>query len=85
VRHADGRELKVWEAVVIYATAQLPGVDGIPRIPNYYKDAAERINKTWTFPLVGWLILILAVIVAGIVFLIFRRRKHKKFQRYYSS
>jgi LPXTG-motif cell wall-anchored protein len=28
--------------------------------------------------LVGWFLLILAVIVAGIVFLVFRRRKHKK-------
>jgi len=78
VHHADGRELKVWEAVVSYAAAQLPGVDGIPRIPDYYEGVAGRINKTWTFPLVGWLLLILAVTAAGIVFLVFRRRKHKK-------
>jgi len=78
IRHADGRELKVWEAVVIYAAAQMPGVDGIPQIPDYYEDVAGRINKTWTFPLIGWLFLILAVIVAGIIFLVFRRRKHKK-------
>jgi len=74
----DGTELKVWEAVVSYAAAQLPGVDGIPRIPDYYEGVAGRINKTWAFPLVGWLLLILAFIVAGIVFLVFRRRKHKK-------
>jgi 5'-nucleotidase/UDP-sugar diphosphatase len=80
VHHADGRELKVWETVVIYAASQLPGVDGIPRIPDYYVTVAGRINKTWTFPLVGWLIIILAAIVAGIVFLVFRRRRHKKFQ-----
>jgi len=78
VHHADGTELKVWEAVVSYAAAQLPGVDGIPQIPDYYEGIAERINKTWTFPLVGWPLLILAVIVAGIVFMVFRRRKHKK-------
>jgi 5'-nucleotidase/UDP-sugar diphosphatase len=78
VHQADGTELKVWEAVVSYAAAQPPGVDGIPRIPDYYEGIAGRINKTWTFPLIGWLLLILAVIVAGIVFLIFRRRKHKK-------
>jgi len=78
VHHADGRELKVWEAVVSYAAAQLPGVDGVPQIPDYYEGVAGRINKTWTFPLVGWLLLILAIIVAGIVFLVFRRRKHKK-------
>jgi len=78
VHHADGRELKVWEAVVIYAAAQLQEVDGIPRILDYYEGVVGRINKIWTFPLVGWLILILAVIVAGIVFLALRRRKHKK-------
>jgi 5'-nucleotidase/UDP-sugar diphosphatase len=85
VHYADGRELKVWETVVIYATSQLPGVDGIPRIPDYYEGVAGRINKTWTFPLVGWLILILAAIVAGIVFLVFRRRKHKKFQGHHTN
>jgi 5'-nucleotidase/UDP-sugar diphosphatase len=78
VHQADGSELKVWEAVAIYATAQPPGVDEIPQIPDYYEGVAGRINKIWTFPLVGWLLLILAVIVAGIVFLVFRRRKHKK-------
>jgi len=82
VHNADGKELKVWEAVVIYAAAQLPGVDGIPRIPDYYEAVAGRINKTWTFPLVGWLILILAVTAAGIVFLLLRRRKYKEFQGY---
>jgi len=78
VHQADGTELKVWEAVSIYAAAQLPGVDGIPQIPDYYEGVAGRINKTWTFPLLGWLLLILAVIVVGIVFLVLRRRKHKK-------
>jgi 5'-nucleotidase/UDP-sugar diphosphatase len=77
IHHADGRELKVWEAVVIYAASRLPGVDGIPLIPDYYEDVAGRITRVWTFPLLGWLILILAVIVAGIVFLVFCRRKHK--------
>jgi 5'-nucleotidase/UDP-sugar diphosphatase len=85
VHHTDGRELKVWEAVVIYATSQLPGADRIPRIPDYYEGVAGRINKTWTFPLVGWLILILTAIVAGIVFLVFRRRKHKKFQGHHTN
>jgi hypothetical protein len=77
IRHADGRELKVWEAVVFYAAAQLSGVDGVSRIPDYYEGVAGRINKIWTFPLVGWLILILAAAGAVIVFLLLRRRKHK--------
>jgi 5'-nucleotidase/UDP-sugar diphosphatase len=82
VHHTDGRELKVWETVVMYAASQLPGADGVPRIPDYYETVAGRINKTWTFPLVGWLIIILVIIVAGIVFLVLRRRRHKKFQEH---
>ena len=85
VHHADGRELKVWEAVVIYAATQLSGVDEVPRIPDYYEGVAGRINKTWTFPLVGWLLLILAVTAAGIVFLLLRRRKYKKFQGHHAN
>jgi len=85
VHHADGRELKVWEAVVIYAATQLSGVDEVPRIPDYYEGVAGRINKTWTFPLVGWLLLILAVTAAGIVFLLLRRRKYKKFQGHHTN
>jgi len=77
IRHADGRELKVWETVVIYA-AQLSGEGGVPQIPDYYAGVAGRITEVWTFPLIGWLFLILAVIVAGVIFLVFRRRKHKK-------
>ena len=76
IRHADGRELKVWEAVVIYA-AQLSEEGGVSQIPDYYAGVAGRITKTWTFPLIGWLLLILAVIVAGIIYLVFRRRKHR--------
>jgi hypothetical protein len=77
IRHADGREFKVWEAVVIYVAAQLSGEGGVPQIPDYYEDIGGRINKVWTFHLIGWLLLILAVIMAAIIYLVIRRRKHK--------
>ena len=77
IHHADGRELKVWEAVVIYAAAQLSGEGGVPQTPDYYAGIGGRINKVWTFPLIGWLLLILAVIMAAIIYLVIRRRKHK--------
>lgn len=85
VRHADGRELKVWEAVVIYAAAQPPGVDGVTRIPDYYKDTAGRINRVWTFPLIGWLVLVLAATAAAIVFLVLHKRRHKKSEGYHDD
>jgi len=81
VHEADGRELKIWEAVVIYAAAQAPWVDGIPVIPDYYKTAVGRINIVWAFPLIGWLLLIVAAIIAGIVFLLIRRRRRKQVLR----
>jgi 5'-nucleotidase/UDP-sugar diphosphatase len=77
IRHPDGGELKVWEVVLMYAAAQLPGGDGIPQIPDYYAAVAGRITKVWTFPLIGWLLLILAAIVAGIIYLVLRRRKRR--------
>jgi hypothetical protein len=77
IRHPDGTELKVWEAVVIYAAGQPSGPDGVPQIPDYYAGAAGRVTKVWTFPLLGWLLLILAAVVAGMVYLVLRRRKHR--------
>lgn len=81
LHHSDGRELKVWEAVVMYASSQAPGNDGIPRIPDYYSGVAGRITKVWTFPFVGWLILALAAIAGGIVYLVLRRKKRRSFAR----
>ncbi len=85
VRHADGRELKVWEAVMMYTATQSTGADGVPQIPGYYKDTTGRINKIWTFPLVAWLLLILAVTAAAIVFLLIRRRKQKQLQGHHDG
>ncbi len=77
IRHPDGRELKVWEAVMIYAAAQTSGANGVPQIPDYYAGVAGRVTKVWTFPLLGWLLLILAAIVAGIAYLVVRRRRRR--------
>ena len=78
IRHDDGRELKLWEAVVIYAAAQLSGEGGVPQIPDYYSSVGGRITKVWTFPFMGWLLSILVVIVTAIIYLVIRRRKHRK-------
>jgi len=43
VRHEDGVELKVWEAVVKHAADQPPGEHGIPEIPSYYRGPSGRI------------------------------------------
>jgi 5'-nucleotidase / UDP-sugar diphosphatase len=78
VRANDGHELKVWQAVVYHAAAQPQGVDGISRIDDYYSSTVGRINRVWTFPLVGWLGLLLAGIVSAAVFLVVRRRRRRR-------
>ena len=78
IRHPDGRELKLWEVVVIYATAQLSGEGGVSQISDYYSSVGGRITKVWTFPLIGWLVSVLVVIVTAIIYLVIRRKKHKK-------
>ena len=77
IHHPDGRELKVWEAVVIYARAQAAGGDGVPQMPDYYAGVARRITKVRRLPLIGRLLLIPAAVVAGMTYLILRRRKRR--------
>lgn len=77
IRHADGRELKLWEAVVICAAVQPHGEGGVPQVPDYYSSVSGRITKVWTFPLIGWLLSILVIIITAIIYLIIRRRKHR--------
>ena len=77
IHHPDGRELKVWEAAVIYARAQASGEDEVPQMPDYYAGVARRITKVRSVPLIGRLLLIPASVVAGITYLILRRRKRR--------
>ena len=80
VRHADGRELKVWEAVVSYAAAQPIGPDGLPGIPDYYAGTTGRIVRVRTLPYIGWFVLLLAAVAAAVTLLLVRRRKRSRMQ-----
>ena len=77
VRYQD-RELKVWEAVVMYAASLSPGEDGVPLIPDGYRGTAGRINQVTTFPLVAWVYMSAAMVVTGTAFLARRIRRIKK-------
>jgi 5'-nucleotidase/UDP-sugar diphosphatase len=77
LRHPDGRELKVWEAVMIYARTQTSGGDGVPRLPDYYAGTAGRVTKVQRLAVIGRLLLIPAAVVAGINYLILRRRRRR--------
>jgi 5'-nucleotidase/UDP-sugar diphosphatase len=77
IRNPDGTEVKVWEAVLLYAAAQSPGTDGVPRIPDYYDGLAGRITKVWAFPLIGWVLLVLGAAIGGVIYLVIRRRRRR--------
>jgi 5'-nucleotidase / UDP-sugar diphosphatase len=77
----DGNELKVWAAVLEYAASQPAGSSGLPEIEAYYATTAGRINPVWTVPLIVWPILILLALLAGIIFLVKRRRLRKKMKQ----
>jgi len=78
VRCNDGHELKVWRTMVYHAAAQPQGADGLPWIADYYASTAGRINRVSSFPLVGWLYLLLAAVLALIAFLFVRRRRLRR-------
>lgn len=78
--YRDGRELKVWQAVIEFASSQPLDSQGNPRIPEYYSATAGRLNQQGTIPLMIWPVLVILLIAGGIV-LLRRRRKAKKVQK----
>lgn len=77
----DGEELKVWQAVIEYASNpnyHTLDAAGIPQINQYYEGTANRINPTGVLSYTFWLVVILLVIAALITFLAIRRKRRKK-------
>lgn len=81
----NGKEVKVWQAVVEYAASHSPDASGISVIPDYYRTTANRINTVQGIPLLVWIILAPVVLVLLIVFFVKRRRKRKTdYSRYFT-
>ncbi|MDW7740211.1 MAG: bifunctional metallophosphatase/5'-nucleotidase [Bacillota bacterium] len=78
VVRVDGKEIKVWEAVLEYAAAQTVGNSGLPEIDSYYSSTGGRINPSRSFPLVILPILLLLLIIFGIYMLIRKIRSRRK-------
>ncbi|AAB90365.1 bifunctional metallophosphatase/5'-nucleotidase [Archaeoglobus fulgidus] len=64
---ANGREVKVWEAVVDYARS-------MGKIDDRYKNANNRINEVWSFPAVGYILAPIAVAAAVVAAVAIRKR-----------
>jgi UDP-sugar diphosphatase len=78
--YRDGKELKVWQAVMEYAASQPKDAEGNPWIPNYYQTTSGRLNQVKALSVLFWPLIGLGVVVAGGVFLIIRRKRRKKRQ-----
>jgi len=75
VHNPQGRELKVWETVVKYASSQPTGEDEVPRMDDYYRETSGRINPVSGFPLAGWGALLILLLAAGVGYLVIRKKR----------
>jgi len=79
--YENEREFKVWEAVARYAVSFEKGADGLPVMPDVYRDTQDRIAEEKGVPLAIWAWSGLIAVLAGLGFLInlgikkLRRRK----------
>lgn len=64
----EGREYKVWQALLEYASAQPQNELGRPHIAPYYQKTHHRIEATRGLPFVTWPLLALLLLTAGILF-----------------
>ncbi|MFO7636604.1 MAG: bifunctional UDP-sugar hydrolase/5'-nucleotidase [Clostridia bacterium] len=79
VVYQNHMELKVWQTVVEHAQGMPTDAWGNPRIPDIYMNASGRIVPVNTFPIAGWLLILLLMAMGGIAALvIMKRRKHRR-------
>ncbi|SHK12572.1 UDP-sugar diphosphatase [Anaerobranca californiensis DSM 14826] len=77
--YRNGKELKVWEAVVEYAKNQPKDSQGNPRIPEYYNTTEpQRLIVKWTIPLILWPILFIAIMIGIIITLVKKIKARRK-------
>ncbi|TVQ87831.1 MAG: bifunctional metallophosphatase/5'-nucleotidase [Bacteroidetes bacterium] len=88
ILYENEREFKVWEAVARYAVSFEKGEDGLPVIPDVYRETQGRIVEEAGVPLYVWSYLILIAIIAALGFLInkgikkIKKRKPDRFELY---
>lgn len=68
--YENEREFKVWEAVARYAVSFEKGADGLPVMPDVYRDTQDRIVEEKGVPLAIWAWSGLIAVLAGLGFLI---------------
>lgn len=78
----NGRELKTWESVLIYADSKSKGDKILPVIPEYYNETSDRINHMEAFPYFKWsilsIIIFTIILIPALVILIKKNKILKK-------
>lgn len=80
--YREGKELKVWEAVLEFAASQPPDSSGNPRIPDYYALASGRLIQEDTLPLWILLVIVLILLTALIIVVIRAIKRRRRPKRY---
>jgi UDP-sugar diphosphatase len=81
--YRDGHELKVWQTVAEYASAQPVGNKGVATVPVYYQTVSGRQNTRTVWPYaLALLVLVLLVPLIVTVRLIRRRRRRRRYPSY---
>ncbi|SES96533.1 bifunctional metallophosphatase/5'-nucleotidase [Anaerobranca gottschalkii] len=76
--YRDGKELKVWQAVVEYAKNQPKDSQGKAKIPEFYNTTEpQRLIVKWTIPLIIWPIAILLILITLIILLVKKIKARK--------
>ena len=77
--YRDGREFKVWQAVLEYAASQTPvSAGGLLELPTYYAQTTGRIVPVRTLPIWLWPAVGIVVLVLLLVFLLRRWRQRRR-------
>src|SRR5690606_23940872 len=82
--YRDGRELKVWQAVLEYAATQPPDEDGVPRIPARYAAPEGRLESVdgppiWAWPAAG--LGLAGLLLGGVGMAVGKRRRVTRVRR----
>jgi UDP-sugar diphosphatase len=76
--YRDGKELKVWQAVVEYGKNQPKDSQGKGKIPEFYNTTEpQRLIVKWTIPLIIWPIAILLILIAVVILLVKKIKARK--------
>jgi 2',3'-cyclic-nucleotide 2'-phosphodiesterase (5'-nucleotidase family) len=80
--YRDGKELKVWQAVVEYAASQPVGPDGLPRMPVVYAHSSGRLTQERAISL--RILLLMGILGISLIIVLLIRLIRGRKRRYYS-